>query len=227
MKLLALDTTESACSAALLIDGHATQRFRDEPRAHGRLILGMIDALLAEAGLDPSRLDAIAFARGPGSFTGLRIAAGVTQGIAFGADLPVYPVSSLRALAQGVHRERGASRVFAALDARMHEIYCGAFGLEDGVMQALDDERVIRPDRLCIDTAATTGWVGAGSGWRAYSDVMVKHFAIVEQFPDARCHAIDAGLCALADQRNGITPLPAEQALPIYLRDRVATPSRS
>ncbi len=224
MKLLALDTTESACSAALLIDGGATQRFRDEPRAHGRLILGMIDELLGEAGLSPTQLDGIAFGRGPGSFTGLRIAAGVTQGIAFGADLPVSPISSLRALAQGVHRERGASRVFVALDARMREIYCGAFGLEKGVMRALDQEKVIQPKRLHVDTRAESGWVGAGSGWRAYPEVLSNSFDSVLPFPDAVCHAIDVGACALADLRGGIAPLPAEQAVPVYLRDRVATP---
>ncbi len=224
MKLLALDTTESACSAALLIDGGATQRFRDEPRAHGRLILGMIDELLAEAGLTPTRLDGIAFGRGPGSFTGLRIAAGVTQGIAFGADLPVCPVSSLRALAQGVHREWGATGVFAALDARMREIYCGVFGLVDGIMQPLGRERVIQPGRFGVDTQVDSGWVGAGSGWRAYPEVLGGGFDGVPRIPDAVCHAIDVGECALADLRGGIAPLPAEQAVPIYLRDRVATP---
>lgn len=100
MKLLAVETSTEACSAALLIDGAVAERFEVSPQKHTRLILPMIDALMAEAGLMPQQLDALAFSRGPGSFTGVRIATGIIQGIAFGADLPVVPVSTLAAIAQ-------------------------------------------------------------------------------------------------------------------------------
>ena len=228
MKLLALDTTEKACSAALLIDGETRQRLRLEPRAHARLILPMIDELMAEAGLAPGALDLLAFARGPGSFTGLRIAAGVAQGIAFGADLPVMPVSSLRGLAQGVWREHGAERVLAAFDARMNEVYDGAFALfptmeQEQVMQALEPERVSAPAALDATVFAGRHWVGAGSGWAACPG-LGERLKPCASFPDSFSQARDIGACALADHFAGIEPVPAEQALPVYLRDRVAIP---
>ncbi len=223
MRLLALDTTENACSAALAIDGEVRERLRVEPRAHGRLILPMIDELMAEAGLAPGDLDALAFARGPGSFTGLRIAAGVAQGIAFGADLPVMPVSSLRGLAQGVWRQHRAERVLAAFDARMKEVYSGAFALAEGTMCALDEERVGSPQALGAEVFVGEAWSGAGSGWRAWPELR-ERLAPSTCFPEALCHARDIAECALADILRGEPLVAAEQALPVYLRDRVATP---
>ena len=115
MILLALETATEACSAALAIDGDICERFEVAPRGHSQLILPMVDELMAEADIAIEQVDAIAFGRGPGAFTGLRIAVGVTQGIAFGADLPVVPVSSLAGLAQGCVSDS----VLAAIDARM------------------------------------------------------------------------------------------------------------
>src|SRR3569833_3307602 len=129
MKLLAIDTATEACSAALYLDGAVNKRYVLAPREHALLILPMIDELLRDANLSPLELDAVAFGRGPGAFTGLRIAAGVAQGIAYGADLPVVPVSSLAALAQGCYRERGVTRVLATIDARIGEVYWGAYRL--------------------------------------------------------------------------------------------------
>ena len=123
MKILALDTSTEACSAALLIDTEIHQRYEVAPREHGALILPMIETLLSEAGCAPTQLDALAFGRGPGAFVGVRIATGVAQGIAFAADLPVIPVSSLAAMAQSV--EHG--NVYSAIDARMNEVYWGAY----------------------------------------------------------------------------------------------------
>lgn len=119
MKLLALDTSTEACSAALFIDGEIRQRFEITPKAHTKLLLPMIESLLAEAELKLSQLDALAFGCGPGSFTGLRIATGVVQGLAFGADLPIVPVSTLAALAQN----RLPELAFVATDARIGEIF--------------------------------------------------------------------------------------------------------
>ena len=105
MKLLALDTATEACSAAVWVDGAVLERYELAPRRHAALILPMIEAVLAEAGLSPPQLDAIAFGRGPGAFTGVRIAVGIVQGIAFAADLPVIPISTLAALALGAEQE--------------------------------------------------------------------------------------------------------------------------
>src|SRR3569623_782227 len=117
MNLLAIDTATEACSAALYLDGAIAARYALAPREHARLILPMVDELLREADIKPTQLDAVSFGRGPGALTGLRIAAGVVQGIAYGADLPVVPVSSLAALAQGCYRERGVTRILATIDA--------------------------------------------------------------------------------------------------------------
>jgi tRNA threonylcarbamoyladenosine biosynthesis protein TsaB len=122
MKLLAIDTATEACSAAIYIDGETVQRYRIAPREHSHIILPMIDELLAETGCYLSAMSAIAFGRGPGSFMGVRIAAGVTQGIAFAHDLPVVPVSTLAAIAQTAHVQTQAEKVLAAIDARMNEV---------------------------------------------------------------------------------------------------------
>ncbi|UCE90616.1 MAG: tRNA (adenosine(37)-N6)-threonylcarbamoyltransferase complex dimerization subunit type 1 TsaB, partial [Pseudomonadota bacterium] len=127
MKLLAIETATEACSVALAVDGDVRDRFEIAPRGHAGLVLPMAKALLAEAGLGLRELDALVFGRGPGAFTGLRIAAGVVQGLAYGAELPVVPVSSLATLAQGVSAQTGASDVLAVFDARMGEVYWGAF----------------------------------------------------------------------------------------------------
>nr|VFJ96912.1 MAG: tRNA threonylcarbamoyl adenosine modification protein YeaZ [Candidatus Kentron sp. H]VFJ97120.1 MAG: tRNA threonylcarbamoyl adenosine modification protein YeaZ [Candidatus Kentron sp. H]VFK02851.1 MAG: tRNA threonylcarbamoyl adenosine modification protein YeaZ [Candidatus Kentron sp. H] len=127
MKILAIDTATDACSVALHLDGEYWGRHELAPRQHAEILLPRIRELLSEAGLSLNHLDALAFGRGPGAFTGVRIATSVAQGLAFGADLPVVPISSLHALAQGAWRERGERNLLAALDARMGEVYWGAY----------------------------------------------------------------------------------------------------
>ncbi len=119
MKILLLDTSTFACSAALMIDEHITAHFEIAPRQHARLILPMIDKLLSDAELSLSNLDGIAFCQGPGSFTGIRLAASVVQGLAYGANLPVIPISTLAAMALGAYRKYGVQCVLSALDAKM------------------------------------------------------------------------------------------------------------
>ena len=144
MILLALETATEACSAALAVDGDIRERFEVAPRGHSELILPMVDELMAEADISIEQVDAIAFGRGPGAFTGLRIAVGVTQGIAFGADLPVVPVSTLAALAQGSE----SNSVLAAIDARMDEVYWGAYQRSSaGLMTLCGEEAVIPPGK--------------------------------------------------------------------------------
>ena len=126
-RILAIETSSAACSAALSVDGEVVERDALAPRQHAALILPMIESLLAESGCAVGELDAIAFGRGPGSFTGVRIAASIVQGIAFAADLPVIPVSTLAALAFGAMRESSVPRVIAALDARREEVYWACY----------------------------------------------------------------------------------------------------
>ena len=221
MKLLAIDTTEEACSAALSIDGATVERFELAPRRHSELVLPMMDGLLADAGLALGALDALAYARGPGSFTGLRIATSIVQGAAFGAGLPVVPVSSLQALAQGCAAPHGAAAVLAALDARMGEVYWGAFRRDaGGIMRPVGEEAVCAPTDVPVPEG--DGWYAAGSGWQTYTDVLAERCALrADPDVDAQVHAAAVAQLAVVLYGEG-RAVDAEQALPVYLRDRVA-----
>lgn len=225
MKLLALDTSTEACSAALYLDGAISQRLRVAPREHASLILPMLEDLLAEAGVSVRQLDALAFGRGPGSFTGVRIGTGVAQGIAFAADLPVVPVSSLAAIAQGMARDHGASAVLSAIDARMSEVYWGVYQAgEDGIMQATQDESVCAPASVPLPEAGT--WQAAGTGWDSYGEVMGEAAARrgieLGAIEGARLPSSgDIAILAAHAFRQG-EYVDAAHALPVYLRDEVA-----
>lgn len=226
MKLLAIDTTEEACSAALLIDDAVLEHFELAPRRHSELILPMMDALLTDAGLGVTDLDALAFARGPGSFTGIRIAASVVQGTAFGAGLPVVPVSSLQALAQGAYREHGAVDVLSALDARMQEVYWAACRLgTGGIMRIVGEECVCPPQAALVPEGID--WTGVGSGWGTYAEALAARCIREPQVhAAARVHAQDVATIAAALFLEGAA-VTAEQALPVYLRDQVAWAKQS
>jgi len=158
MKILALETATEACSAALNIDGEIRERFEIAPRGHSELILPMLESLLAEADIPLGQVDALAFGRGPGAFTGVRIGVGVAQGVAFGAELPVLPVSTLAALAQATD----AGQVLAALDARMDEVYWGRYRRDErGLMRLQGEECVAAPEATPL--AQGEDWLGAGS----------------------------------------------------------------
>ena len=221
MRILAIDTSGEACSAALLTETGIRQRLALEPRRHADLILGMVAALMGEADLKLQKLDALAFGRGPGSFTGVRIATAVVQGLAFGADLPVLPVSTLAGLAQGQQRRQGARKCLAALDARMGEVYWGRYVLDgQGLMRLVGEEVVTTP--ALAELSEDAGWQGAGSGWEAYGDLLRQRLGprITVIDPAAICESQDLVLIAAADFAAGLA-LPPEQALPVYLRDRV------
>ena len=222
MKLLAIETATDTCSAALWIDGELCERFEVAPQRQSELILPMMDALLAEAGLRPAQLDALAFGRGPGSFTGVRIATGVAQGVAFAAGLPVVGVSTLAALAQGHLGATGCRRVLAAYDARMGEVYwaaCEADG--EGVMRVSGEELVVPADGVPMPEGID--WQGVGSGWAAYGEALARRLGgrVMRIDAEARCHARDVARIGAIDFAAG-RAVPAEQALPVYLRDRVA-----
>lgn len=224
--VLAIETATEACSAALLAGDDVFHKFQHQPQQQARLILPMVDALLAEAGLAPDRLDAVAFGCGPGSFTGLRIAAAVTQGIAVVGDLPVLPVSTLAAIAQGVYRRHGEARVLAAIDARMQEVYWGIYRLNgQGLMTLQEQEHVLPPSQVPAPSDQE-GWCGAGSGWLAHADVLRSRMAgqgcaVNRVYEDVWPDAVDVLTLALPLYEAG-KGLQAAQAIPTYLRDKVA-----
>lgn len=235
MKILALDTASGLCSAALLLDGEIATRELLTPRDHAREILPMVQSLLAEAGIRLGAVDAIAFGRGPGSFTGLRIAASVTQGLAFGADLPVLPVSDLRALAQAAldaaEPAAAPTRILACLDARMHEVYAALYDVpRSGLVADASTERVLTPAAL-VELAEATGenrerWIGAGKGLGAYAAQLSALGLVAGRiWPDAEPRAGEVARLGAADFAAG-GARPAESAVPVYLRDQVAQPPR-
>jgi tRNA threonylcarbamoyladenosine biosynthesis protein TsaB len=221
LKILALDTSTEACSAAIWADGAVAERF-ETGNQHSERILAMVDELLAESGFALARFDAIAFGRGPGSFTGLRIGAGVAQGLAFGADIPVAPISSLAALAQGVD----APRVLAAFDARMNQIYSAAYIRNaQGIVELIGNEGVAAP--LDVPLPEGNDWVGAGNGWDLHHAALLQRLAgrVANWRKQVHPRARDvAQLGAVAVQAG--KAIVAEQALPVYVRDDVAVKQR-
>lgn len=220
-RLLALETSSDACSAALLLGERILQRLEMAPRGHGERILGMMDALLREADLALADLDAIAFGRGPGSFTGVRIAVAVAQGSAFGAGLPLVGVSTLAGIAQGEWRRHGRTHGLVALDARMDEIYWGCFTIDaQGLASPVRAERVCAPEQVARPHEGS--WWGMGSGWAAYHDVLIERTGLApEQWTaDAICEARDIAVLGAAAFARG-ERLSPERATPSYLRDQV------
>jgi tRNA threonylcarbamoyladenosine biosynthesis protein TsaB len=209
MRILAIDTSGEACSAALLTEKGLQQRLALEPRRHADLILGMVAALMEEADLRLRDLDALAFGRGPGSFTGVRIATAVVQGLAFGGDVPVVPVSTLAGLAQGQHRRQGARQCLAALDARMGELYWGRYVQDgQGLMRLVGEEAVTTP--AFADLPEEAGWQGAGSGWETYGDLLRQRLGPRIGLTDlaAICESQDLVWLAAADVRRRLGPAP-------------------
>lgn len=223
MRLLAFDTSTEACSAALLLGGELRLRLEYTERGHAELLLPMIDGLLTEAGLAPADLDGLAFGRGPGAFTGLRIAAGVAQGLAFGAGLPVAPVSSLAAVAELVPAAAGEV-VLVCNDARMGEVYWGEFRREaDGTVTVLSQESVSPPGQ--VGEAATGAVHVAGNALRAFP-VLAAQLSGRGLVLHADLHPRADAVARLgARQIAGGAGVVAELALPVYVRDDVAKPS--
>jgi tRNA threonylcarbamoyladenosine biosynthesis protein TsaB len=223
MKLLVLDTSTEWCSAALWLDGRVEARRVLAGQQHSSLLLPMIDGLLREAGVTLRQLDGIGYGAGPGSFTGLRIACAVTQGLAFGADLPVVGVSTLQSIAE----QTGAGRVLTVLDARMAEVYWAAYARAGEHAEGREGWVTVSEPQLALpeSVAVPSGddWVGAGNGFAALGDVLRPRLAAqlvridAELVPDA---AAMAPLAAAAFARGeGMDPA---LAAPVYLRDKVA-----
>ncbi len=223
MKLLAIETSTDACSVGLSIDGNLLLDHRMAAQQHGALVLPMVDALMAEAGLAPAQLDGVVFGRGPGSFTGVRIGVAVTQGIALGAGVGVVGISTLQSVAQGCYRVHGDEHVAVCLDARMDEVYFSAYQRDEaGLMQAVMKERVLPPadmPRLPTDQ----NWYWAGTGAERYAELLGDVFDVGAGAirPDCWPNAEDLLTLGEAVARSGGL-LPPEEAAPVYLRDKVA-----
>ena len=228
MKILALDTATECCSAALWLDGALQTRADRRARGAGELILPMIEQLLLAAAVSLASLDALAFGRGPGSFTGVRLAASVAQGLAFAAELPVIPISDLRALAAGALSQPAApAHVLVCLDARMSEVYWGCFErhqtLSGPGVRLVGQEAVSAPAQVRLPEA----WAGlpvcaAGSGFGAYAALLQPRLTLAPTWEELLPHAREIAL--LAAQDGLACAVAAEAALPVYLRDNVAHP---
>lgn len=243
MKLLAFETATEACSVALWIDGELRERHELAPRRHAELSLPWAEQLLAEAGIRKSQLDAIALGRGPGAFTGVRLAIALGQGIALALDRPIVAVSTLATLAMRAHaltptascgsdvsrdalpaatEAPGTSRVLASIDARMGEVYTGAFELRDGDAFALDQEAVLAPEAATLPDERD-GWLGVGTGFGAADGALARHFEARFSVIDATAlpHAADVARLAVAAYARGEALAP-ERVEPAYLRNNVA-----
>lgn len=216
LNLLALDTSSEWCSAALWLDGDVRARQEHAVQRHTELILPMVDDLLQQAGVTVRQLNGIGFGAGPGPFTGLRIACGIAQGLAFGAALPVVPVGTLECLAEA----SGAPRVLSAMDARMGEIYFAAY-LRDGSGWCAEWEPM-----LCDPASAPAvdgSWVGCGSGFDAHGETLRARYGVQLQSvrPDVVPHAREVAAIAARMLAAG-RGVDAASAAPVYIRDKVA-----
>ena len=217
MNILALDTSTAFCSVALWLDGAIHERETVAGQTHSSLLLGMVDELLAAQALALRDLDGIAFGEGPGSFTGLRIACGVVQGLAFGAGLPVVGVGTLLAMAAG----SGSQRVVCCLDARVREIYHAAYECDAGELRAVHKPSLCAP--AAVPELPGTGWLAAGSAFAVYRSVLEDRYAgrLRSIEPDRYPRARDIAALAVPRFSSGDT-LSAQDAAPVYLREKVA-----
>lgn len=218
--ILAFDTATAACSVALSVNGEIREQFEIAPQRHAEQILPMINQLLSEAGIRLNQLDAIAVGQGPGSFMGVRIAVGVAQGLAFGANLPVIPVSTLQALAQTAYLQTQRPDIIVAWDARMQAIYWGVYSVDNQqLMQPLCADALNAPNELNISVAKN--WLFAGNAWQVYrqelTPVLNSSAEILTIYP----HASAIIYLAEALYRAGQMRSPMELE-PVYLRDQIA-----
>lgn len=225
---LVIDASTEACSVALLYQGKTSSLYELCPQSHSLRLLPMIDELLTTADCKLQNLDGIIFGQGPGSFTGVRIGIGVTQGLAFSANLPVVGVSTLQAMAQQALNEHGETRVVSAIDARMSEVYTGYYEADsNNIMQPKTAESVLAPelvkqhyiDKVNLDLADLP--YGVGTGWEAYKNDLADLKSNTGEpeilFPHAQAMLFIGQLAF--EQNKGVE---AEHAQPVYVRDTVS-----
>jgi len=217
MRILALDTSTEYCSVALWQDGAVIERSELVGQKHSELLIAMVDGLLNDAGVKLAQLDGIAFGKGPGSFTGVRIACGAVQGLALGADLEVVGVCTLEALAEA----SGKSRVIAALDARMGEIYHAAYQKQNDAWMAVCDPSLCKPEYAPSVTGEE--WFGVGSGYATHGAALRVRYEGQLQGVDGAAVPQAAAIAALGAAQFMLGGgVDAAEALPFYLRDKVA-----
>lgn len=224
LTLLALDTSTEACSVALLNKGEKTYLNELAQRSHTKRILPMVDEILANSGIRLAQVDALVFGRGPGSFTGVRVGAGIAQGLAFGADLPVIPISNLTAMAQAAFELHQRENVAAAIDARMNEVYFSQlkrekvrsdFG-EFFQWREVIAEQVCSPEQVIAQLTDEAAF-RVGTGWNAYSQFSEKNFTGTDiELPNA-LYMLELARANWL-QKKVISALEIE---PIYLRNEV------
>lgn len=224
-KILAVDTSTENCSVALIMGDEIISRCEYAPREHTTKILPMVDTVLAEGGVKLTQLDALAFGRGPGSFTGVRIGIGIAQGLAFGADLPMVGISTLMTMAQGTYRIHQSEQVLTAIDARMGEVYWGQYRRQiDGDWLLQGKERVLAPDALVQELNANQTdsgiWLTAGTGWESYAELRSQLNLNAQKgeilYPDSQDMIVLAKYALARGEA-----VSAEDASPVYVRDTV------
>ncbi|KGT95719.1 hypothetical protein NG99_02190 [Erwinia typographi] len=222
-RILAIDTATEACSVALLNDGNVTAHFELCAREHTQRILPMVQTLLQQEKITLSELNALAFGQGPGSFTGVRIGIGIAQGLALGAGLPLVGVSTLKTMAQSAWRLRGATRVLAAIDARMGEVYWAEYQRdEQGRWQGEETEAVLTPEAAQARMAALTGeWATVGTGWKAWPQ-LVESAGPELQVTEVELPCAEDMLPLAATAWAEGRAVAVEKAEPTYLRNTVA-----
>lgn len=222
MKILAFETSSAACSAAIYVetDDGRKQTFSAHeicPMQHTSVILPMIQSLLTTAGTAIDELDAIAFGCGPGSFTGIRIAASLAQGIAFAKSLPVIPISSLAILAETEYLQHGYEHVIAAVDARMSQIYMAAYKIENGIPVPVLADQIISPDS--VPTVEAANWHAVGDGFLVYRDQIVYGLGFMPATIHENGLPMASAMIPMAVERFKHKQwVSAADALPVYLR---------
>lgn len=217
MKILALETSTEYCSVALWQDGVLSSRFELVGQKHSEVLMNMLDGVLQDAGCRVQNIDGIAYGAGPGSFTGVRIACGVAQGLALGADLPVAGICTLLALAQGT----GQDKVIAALDARMAEVYFAVYEKRAGGWHTVSVPSLCLPqDAPAVEGV---GWQGAGSGFGVHAGTLGARYTGQLAAVDAQCVPHAGAIAELAAPVFAAGQgVDAALAMPLYLRDKVA-----
>ena len=219
MNILVIDTATEACSVALATDNGVENRFEVCPQQHSVKLLPMVQNALSAANMTIGQVDYLAVAVGPGSFTGVRIAMGMIQGLSFGADLPIVKISTLQAMAQEVYAKHTSDSVVSLIDARMSEVYFGHYRPdEDGVMQLQNEELVLPPEELIGSTLSELQSVyAAGTGWQAYDELKTVDCTATDVLYPNAIHMLPMARHQIAE--NNL--FQASDIEPTYLRDKV------